>query len=315
MPTVYRKILRYAAAFIAVVTLTFIIPRLMPGDPVINLLGEDSTLSREQVEEIREELGLNKPLILQYGRYWKNIITADFGYSYHYNRKVLELISGRVGWTLLLILPSVIIGGVFGSFLGSRWGWRSEKKLSKAGSAIFLIFYSTPPFFLAMILLYLFSFKLGWFPLKGYYDSGSFRDILLHIILPVSVLSLFSLARNSMIIRGSVIQEKGNLYVLYARAKGLRSRAILIRHVFWNASLPLITIIALDFGFMFSGALFVEMVFSMNGMGTLLYDAVKSLDYPVLQGAFLIISWMIICANAAADLLYSFIDPRLRVHR
>ena len=312
MSNFYRKAVRYSLALLAVITLNFIIPRLMPGDPVINLLGEDLSLSHVQVEEIRAEFGLDKPLLLQYAGYLRNLLRGDFGYSYHYNQSVARLISKRIGWTLLLILPSIIIGAVCGALLGARWGWRSEKRGSRFGTSVFLIFYSIPPFFLAMVLLYIFSFRLGWFPLKGYYSDGSIIDILRHLVLPVAVLSLFSMARNIMIIRGSVIQEKGNLYVVYARAKGLTRSAVLRRHVFRNASLPLITVVALDFGFLFSGALFVEMVFSMNGMGTLLYDALKILDYPVLQGAFLIIACMIILANMTADILYALIDPRLR---
>ena len=131
-------------------------------------------------------------------------------------------------------------------------------------------------------------------------------------MLPILVMTLFSLSRNYMIMRGSVIQEKSNLYAAYARAKGLYDEEILFRHIFRNALLPIITLLALDFGFILSGALFIEIVFSMNGMGNLIYDALISRDYPVLQGSFLVITLMVVLFNLLADLLYSHIDPRVR---
>ncbi len=314
MPTLYKKIVRYVLAFIAIITLNFLVPRLMPGDPVINMLGEDLSLTENQLVQLREELGLNRPLGQQYLGYWKDILTFDLGYSYHYNRSVSEVIGNRIRWTLLLVGPAIVLGAIGGTVLGAFAGWKADTSRSKIVSSLFLVIYSVPPFFLALLFLYLFAFKLGLFPLKGYYKTGTFFDIARHLFLPVIVLSLFALARNFTIMRGSVLQERRRLYVVYAKAKGLADRTILKRHVFGNASLPLITLVALDFGFIFSGALFVEIIFSMNGMGTLLYDAINALDYPILQGAFLIIGIMIICANILADIIYSLIDPRVRLH-
>jgi peptide/nickel transport system permease protein len=176
----------------------------------------------------------------------------------------------------------------------------------------FLAVYSSPPYFLGIVALYLFSFKWGVFPFKGFYDTGTFFDVFQHLFLPILIMSAFTASRNYMIMRGSVAIEKEKLYVTYARAKGLQGHSILFRHIFKNASLPVITMIALDFGFLLSGALFVEIVFSMNGMGTLIYDALLSRDYPVLQGCFLIITIMVISANFIADFLYTIIDPRVR---
>jgi peptide/nickel transport system permease protein len=315
MPSLYKKIVRYILAFIAIITLNFFVPRLMPGDPVINLLGEDLSMGENQLEQLREELGLDRPLGRQYLSYWKDILTLDLGYSYHYNRLVSEVIGNRVRWTLLLVGPSIVLGAIGGAVLGAYSGWNTGRLRSKIGSSLVLVIYSVPPFFLALLFLYLFAFKFGLFPLKGYYETGTFFDIAWHLVLPVIVLSLFTLARNFTIMRGSVLQERRRLYVVYAKAKGIADRSILKRHVFGNASLPLITLVALDFGFIFSGALFVEIIFSMNGMGTLLYDAINALDYPILQGAFLVIGVMIICANICADVLYSLVDPRVRIHR
>jgi peptide/nickel transport system permease protein len=315
MQRVCKKAIRYLLAVGVIVTLTFLIPRLVPGDPVVNLLGEDVSLGEGQAEKLREELGLDAPLGRQYGEYCKSLFRLDLGYSHHYHEKVFSLIRGRMKWTLLFVAPSVILGALFGALLGANAGWNAGRLSSKTETAVFLLVYSIPPFFLALLFLYFFAFELGLFPLKGYYRTGALSDVLHHLALPVLVLTLFTLARNYMIIRGSVLQEKRRLYVIYARAKGLSRRSVLRRHVFWNASLPLISLVALDFGFIFSGALLIEIVFSMNGMGTLIYDAVEALDYPVLQGSFLLIALMIVIANMAADFLYALIDPRVRVQR
>jgi peptide/nickel transport system permease protein len=308
-----RRATRYLLAFFFITTVNFIVPRAMPGDPVLNLLGEDYLISQQQVAELRAELGLDRPLTIQYLKYWQDVLRLDFGYSYHFNQDITSLVAGRMGWTLLLVGPAILLGAVFGGFLGSLAGWHSGRPREKAATSLALMFYATPPYFLALLLLYAFAVQLEWFPLKGFYTTGTWADILKHLTLPVCALSLFSTSRNFMIMRGSVLLEKKRLYVNYARAKGLLGASVLFKHVFQNASPPLVTLIALDFGFIFSGALFVEIIFSMNGMGTLIFDALMSRDYPVLQGSFLVIMFMVIAANFFADLLYGWIDPRVRV--
>lgn len=284
----------------------------MPGDPVTNLLGEDYVVSAERMDALKSELGLDKPLFIQYLDYWTDVLSLDLGYSYHFHQKVIEVILSRLLWTLGLVGAAIILGSILGTSLGALSGWGKNDFKNKSVTSFFLAVYCTPPFFLALILLYFLSFKLGFFPLKGFYEVASLGDALWHMALPVLSLTLFLAARNYIVMRGSVIQEKDKHYVLFARAKGLYGNRILIRHVFKNAFLPVLTLIALDFGFIFSGALFVEIVFSLNGMGTLIFDALLSRDYPVLQGCFLIITIMVIVINFAVDIVYSLIDPRVR---
>ena len=307
-----KKILRYLLALFIIFSLNFIIPRIMPGDPLTNLLGEEFSLSEAALQELRSELGLDSPLMLQYIEYWKNIVLFDLGYSYHFNQKVISLITSRMKWTLVLLLPSIIFGTILGTILGALSGWKKNALPNKTMTWTFLTIYSSPPYFLGIILLYIFSFKWGLFPFKGFYETGTLSDIIQHLFLPVLIMSAFSASRNYMIMRGSVLIEKEKLYVVYARAKGLYKDAILFRHIFKNAILPVLTLVALDFGFLFSGALFVEIVFSMNGMGTLIYEALLSRDYPILQGCFLIITLMVVGANLFADVLNGIIDPRVR---
>ncbi len=306
-----KKLIRYLLAIFVIFSLNFIIPRAMPGDPLTNLLGEDFHMTEETLQELTEQMGLDKPLHLQYIDYWGNVFRFDFGYTYHLKGPVTSVIFSRMKWTLLLVLPSIILSSIIGSLLGAFSGIKSSKKVSKMLTLTELGFYSTPTFFLSLIFLYIFSFKFGLFPTKGFYTTGSLFDILHHFFLPITIMTLFLNSRNYMIMRGSVIQEKSKLYVVYAKAKGLSENQILFRHIFKNSSLPLLTILALDFGFILTGALLIEIVFSMNGMGTLIYDALLSRDYPILYGAFMIISLMVVLANAFVDILYGIIDPRI----
>jgi peptide/nickel transport system permease protein len=283
----------------------------MPGDPITNLLGEDFVMTEEALQELKEKMGLDKPLHLQYLDYWNNVFHFDFGYSYHFKGTVTSILLSRIKWTLLLLLPSIFMSAIFGSIIGSLSGWKSSSKSSKSLTLIEIAFYSTPTFFFSLIMLYIFSFKLRLFPIKGFYITGGILDVLHHFFLPILIMTLFLTSRNYMIMRGSVIQEKSKLYVVYAKAKGLSERQILFKHIYKNASLPLLTLLALDFGFILSGALFIEIIFSMNGMGNLIYEGLISRDYPILYGSFMLISIMVILANAIVDVVYSVIDPRI----
>ncbi len=312
MSPLQKKVIRYLIALIIIFSLNFLIPRIMPGDPIANLLGENFIVTDSTIEELKSRLGLDKPLLDQFLDYWKNILRLDLGYSYYFNQKVLTLLLARLKWTMAFLIPSIILGALFGTLLGALSGWRRNNVPNKLTTMFFLSIYSAPPYFLGILFLFVFSFKLALFPLKGFYETGGIGDVLLHLFLPILVMSAFSASRNYMIMRGSIIQEKGKLYVVYARAKGLYGDRILYRHIFKNAALPVITLVALDFGFLLSGALFVEIVFSMNGMGTLIYDALLARDYPVLQGTLLIITVMVVAANFLVDVIYRIIDPRVR---
>jgi len=307
-----KRASRYVVALFIIISMNFFIPRALPGDELTNLLGEDVTISDSTVIQLRQEMGLDRTWSEQYLDYWWNIFHLDLGYSFHLHSDVSRIIFSRMKWTLLLALPSIILGAMAGAILGALAGWDSKRASRKIETMLLLAVYCTPPYFLCLLALYLFSFKLDLFPLKGFYITGSISDIAHHIFLPVLVMTLFSLSRNYMIMRGSVIQEKSSLYAAFARAKGLYNEQILFRHIFKNAILPIITLLAMDFGFILSGALFIEIVFSMNGMGNLIYDSLLSRDYPVLQGSFLIIAIMAVSANLLADILYSRLDPRVR---
>jgi peptide/nickel transport system permease protein len=307
-----RKSIRYLFSFIVILLIVFLIPRLMPGDPVMSLVGDDVLLSQDIIAELHTTYGLDRPLYEQFLNYCAHLARLDLGYSYHKHTSVLDLLISRVGWTLLYVGIAVIVGGYLGIILGSHAGWKSDTWLSNMISGSALIISSVPPYLLGLIFLTIFVYHLGWFPFKGLYDIFTVSSIAHHITLPVIVLTLFYASRNLLIMRGSVIAEKSLLYPQFIKALGIPDPDILKRHVRRNAVLPLITLIALDFGFLISGALFIEIVFSLNGMGSLIYDAILQRDYPVLTSSFLIISILVIIANISADILILILDPRVR---
>jgi peptide/nickel transport system permease protein len=286
----------------------------MPGDPVMNLLGEDAGVTQEAIDRATEALGLDKPIYEQYGIFLVNLVHGDLGYSYHYYRPVAGILMSKAAWTLLLTAPPLVAGTIIGSVLGAFAGYYDRRMASRACSVLVTALYAAPPFVLSILLLYLFSFKWGLFPLKGFYATRTVSSVLSHMALPWAALTLCATAHTVVVMRGAVLQEKGSQYILSARARGLCERDILFRHVYRNALLPVLSMVAISFGFLLSGALLVEIVFSLNGMGYLIYDAVMSRDYPVLQGSFLVITVMVLASHVATDLLYAVIDPRIRRH-
>jgi peptide/nickel transport system permease protein len=313
-----RQALRYSVSLFIIVTLIFIIPRMMPGDPFVSLLGEEVYYrSPELVTELKAQYGLDRPLPEQYLSYLQNLVQGNLGYSFHYSQPVWDVISYKMKWTFVLLIPAVIFGAILGVVVGAIAGWRRGSGTDTSITSLFLFIYSMPHYWLAMLFVLIFAFYLGLFPLSGITGGGlegvqKLRDVLWHMTLPVFVLTLFGAAYNYFIMRSSVIQISGEGFVLTAQAKGLSERDVLFRHLLRNAMLPLVTVIALDFGFMVSGALLVEMVFSWGGMGTLVYDAVLARDYPLLHGSFLVIAFCVLVANFMADMLYAVLDPRIK---
>lgn len=307
-----RKVLRYVLSVCAIIAINFALPRLMPGDPVMNLIGEDAMVTPAQLAEIRAKIGLDRPVTVQFVSCLGDLLCGDLGYSFHLHGPVAGILWSRMSWTLLFAGTAIVLGALIGIIAGALSGWKPETRRSRAVTCAAMAVSCTPPYFLAMLFLAFFAFRLGLFPAKGYYDVLTAGSVVHHLLLPVAVLTLFAASRNLLVMRGSVVQEKNSHYALYARAKGLFGRQILFRHLLRNASLPVITLVALDFGFIFSGALFIEIVFSLNGMGTLIYDAILARDYPLLQGAFLVIALLVVTANIIADLLYGALDPRVR---
>ena len=300
-----------------ILTLVFIIPRAMPGDPIVNLMGEDALhLDQSTLDALRAEYGLDRPLHKQYITYLSGILTLDFGYSIHKNLKVTDLIADRLFWTFVLIFPSIIIGGGLALIFGSIAGFRRGKPADRLLTTLIIFLHTVPSFLFAMVIVSVFSFHLGWFPLGNLSSGGKegvsgLLDVLWHLLLPMSVLSIMEAASMFLVVRNSITQVMGEYFIFVAKAKGLSERAIQLRHVIRSILPQFISIMVLNFGFIVSGALIIEIVFSLNGMGTLIYDAVMARDYPVMQGCFVVLTIFVIAANLLADLLYGIADPRI----
>lgn len=319
------RIAQYLFTILAVLSLNFFLPRMMPGDPLAALMGDPSvTMPGIMTEEMRSRLmryyHLDVPLGQQYLNYLGNTLRGRLGWSIYYNAPVAQLLWRHAKWTLLLMGLSTLIYVVVGTFLGAVSARRRGSPLDLGlMSGIFAVG-SWPPFFMALLLIILFSVRLGLFPIGGAGgNQGPYATLLArladvgrHLVLPCLALVLSHLPSIYLLVRSSVVGVLSEDYVRTATAKGLSRRRVLWRHALPNALLPLVTFVAMRLGFMIMGTVTVEVVFSYPGMGSLLYEAFSARDYPLLQGAFLVIMGLLLCCNLLAELLYTRLDPRLR---
>lgn len=312
------KLLRYSLVLFIILSLNFFLPRLLPGDPVMNLLGlEASYAPPEVIESLEADLGLDRPLPAQYWHYLGDVFTGDWGYSFEQRRPVFEAVMVHLRWTVILALPAILLGALVAAVLGAVAGWRRRSPLDVGLSGAFLAFYSIPPFLLAMFALWVFGFKLGWFPL-GKVHSGNtaglayLADVIWHMALPLAVLTVSKASYDFLVVRNAVVATIGENFILTARGKGLSELAVLFRHALPNALAPLVTVTAIQLGVIFAGTALIEIVFSWPGMGTLIYGAIGARDYPLIQYAFFIIAASMLLANFVADIVYAWLDPRIR---
>lgn len=309
-----RKLIRYSLVVFAILILNFCIPRLMPGDPITYLLGEDVYyIAPEQIEELKREYGLDKPWSEQFILYLARLVPGDLGYSFSFGRPIANIVLERIPMTLLITIPSTFFGIVIGAYLGTLAGWRHERASKRVLTNFMLLLYSIPSYWLGMVFLLIFSLHLKLLPVGGAPPLDSDLPTFLgHIVLPIATLTIFTTAYNAVIMRGVTagISEEG--FVLIALSKGLSEIRFLNRHLLKPSLPPLIAISAIEFGFAFSGALLIEIVFSWPGIGLMMWEAVIARDYPLLQALFTISALIVVLANAIADILCILVDPRLR---
>ncbi len=312
-----RRLAISIPVLIGITIATYLIANLAPGDPVTALLNPEqmASLGPDWVEQQKEALGLNDPLPVRYLHWLQETATGNLGYSSADRLPVTEKIGERLWPTLKLMLTVLIISVLVGIPLGvisalKQYSW-IDYLLTFGG----FITVSIPSFFLAMVLIYIFSLKLDWLPTSGMYTLGqqrSFTDSLLHLILPASVLGLAQAAPLIRYTRASLLETIQQDYVSVARAKGLSEAVVIGRHAMRNALIPIITIVALDVPRLLGGTIVIEQVFSWPGMGTLAISAVQGRDYNVLMGVNLIAAVMILSSNLIADTLYATVDPRIK---
>ena len=316
------KIWRYGLAVLFVLGLNFFIVQLLPGDPLVHLVGEETYFHLQGTDphaivELRARYGLDQPLHQRFLSSMVHMVQFRLGWSHHYGQSVAQVILYRLKWTLVLLCPAFGLSAVLGLLLGCLAGRPGKTVADRIMTPLFLTVYAVPAYCLAFLLLLAFAHLGSFLPLGGMREtvggSGvSLWDVWLHMVLPQTVLVLHATAYLYMIMRSTVRQTFREDYVITALSKGLKRRRVLLRHVLLNALPSYAAAVAINFGFIAGGALLVEVVFSWQGMGSLMYEAVMSRDYPILSGCFLILSLAVIGANMMADIFCMFIDPRLR---
>jgi len=313
-----KKLISAIVTVFLITCVNFVIFRLAPGDPVRMMFG-DPRVTAEQMQTVREQFGLNKSLGGQFLSYMKELAKGNMGISFSHKKPVLQVIGERVPNTLILVLTALIIAIIAGVSLGALAGWRSGSRFDQIIVSASLAVYSVPSFAFGLILLLLFSFILFIFPLGGMSTAASgftgFRHILdvgWHLVLPAISIIFWYIGEYVILTRSSMVDVLGKDYIITARAKGLKEKKILKGHALRNALLPVITMSGINFAFAIGGVIEAETVFSWPGIGRLTYDAVMKRDYPLLQGIFLIFAVSVVFVNLFIDLLYGYIDPRIK---
>lgn len=320
-----KKIIWFIITFIAAVILNFTLPRLMPSDPVAAITGKlmsgasDASAVQEVYERYQEEFGTNKPMYQQFFLFCKNAIRGNFGLSFsQYPRPVSDIIGSAIGWTIALQLPAILVGWLLGNILGALAAY-IRKGFDKVLLPIFLFISNIPAFGMAVILLVVFGVYLKIAPTAGGYAfdmiphlSWDFiKSVISHYQLPFWSIVLISIGGQAVGMRSMSIYELNADYVKYARFLGIKDHKI-VGYVFRNAMLPQVTGLALSLGTMIGGALVAEIIFSYPGLGSTMYSAVTAADYPLISATTLIITIMVLIANFALDIIYGFIDPRVK---
>lgn len=327
-----RKVLFRVITLVVVIIFNFFLFRILPGDPVKSI-ARSPRLTREARERLMADFGLDKPVWIniddlkqgdilggfdtQFTAYFRALMKGNLGISYRSRRDVAEVLKERVGRTVLLVAGGEIIALIFGVVLGLIAAWRRGTRLDTSILLWSLFFWAFPTFFLGIILLILSG---GHLPIGGMVTPGLkpehgweyWLDVGEHLILPTLTMAIIYTSSYVMIMRSSVLEVLSEDYILTAKAKGMNTFQILRDHALKNAMLPMVTIVALNLGYIVGGAIQVETVFSWPGIGRLMYDAVTQRDYPMMQGIFLLLAISVITANLLADLLYSILDPRVR---
>ena len=320
-----RRLLGAVPLVLGVATVVFFVLHLAPGDPANNLIA--TGLDEAVVAQIRANYGLDQPLPVQYVKWIGSIAQGDFGYSYSQGRPVITVVGDMLPNTLLLSGLALTVAFLFGIAIGVVQAVRPYSVSDSILSVVALFFYSMPSFWLALMLILVFSLFAGsvwelpiWFPASGTRSAdfnllspgGKVLDRLWHLVLPVTTLSLVLTAGVSRYTRGSLLEVVGQDHVRTARAKGLPERTVILKHALRNALIPVVTLLGLYLPVLFSGTVFIEAIFGWPGMGKTIFDAIGSRDYPLVMGCSIFFAAMVIIGNLIADLLYAVVDPRIR---
>jgi peptide/nickel transport system permease protein len=316
-----QRLIQIVITFFVILSILFLLFRLAPGDPVSRMVDQDMT--PEEAEILISQLGLDQPIWLQYLYYVKNFFTGNFGHSFYYGRPVVRVIWDRLPNTVLLFTTSIILSALVGIFLGKIAAWHKGKKTDSWMTIGALTTHTVFLPWLALILIWVFAYKLGWFPITGmvseevWLDPGAgfftkLLDVVHHMVLPLTTLFLIHFGGFLLIMRSSMLETLKEDYILTARAKGLEENVIRNHHAAPNAALPVVTSVGLTLAFSINGGALTETVFTWPGIGRELVFAVSNNDYPLAQASFLLIAMVVLISNLVVDILYSYLDPRIR---
>jgi peptide/nickel transport system permease protein len=314
---VVKRALQLLPVMLVIICVNFIIIHLAPGDPITYLTG-DAPVSREMLDQLRAQYGLDQPLYVQLASYLWHVAQGDLGYSFVSREAVSSIILSRLPATLLLLGSQFVLAIVIGVALGVVAAHRRGSATDHITSLVSLIGFGVPPFWLGQMLILLFALKLDLFPAQGMhslrYDlSGpaALLDLLHHLVLPMITLTVFNLALIARVTRANMINVLRMEYITYARSKGVPERTVVAVHALKNAILPVITVIGLNLRTLIAGAVLTETVFAWPGIGRLTYEAILSRDYPVLMGILIVIGLTVVVANIITDIAYALLDPRV----
>lgn len=316
------KLANAALLLLAVVVLNFCLIHAAPGDPAQVIAGEMGGASAEVIEAIRRQYGLDQPLSIQLLSYLGRILQGDFGHSFYFNESVTLLILQRLPATILLVVAALFVAVAAGTFLGVLSARRPKSLISHFVTVFSLAGYAAPVFWTGLMLILLFASTLKLFPVTGISDVADPKqglahvlDVLHHLVLPALTLAIVYIAQYSRLARTSMIDALRADYIRTARAKGLSERVVVYKHALRNALIPVATMVGLQFGHLFAGAVLVETVFGWPGLGRLVFESILRRDYPTLLGVLFFSAVLVMAANILTDLAYRLIDPRIRVRR
>jgi peptide/nickel transport system permease protein len=315
---IIRRVLQLLPVILVIICVNFVIVRLAPGDPITYLTG-DAQVTREFIEELRAQYGLDQPLWWQLLIYLGRVLQGNLGYSFVSRDSVSAIILSRLPATLLLLGSQFVLSIIIGIALGVISAYRRGSGTDHAVSLISLIGFAVPAFWLGQMLMLVFALWLDLLPAQGMHSlrlelTGweAALDVLKHLILPTVTLTIFNLALVARVTRANMINALGMEYITFARSKGVPERDVVLVHALKNAILPVITVIGLNLRTLIAGAVLTETVFAWPGIGRLTYDAIFARDYPVLMGILIIIGVTVVVANIITDIAYSWLDPRVR---
>jgi len=314
-----KRILTMVPVFIGLSIIIFVLINTAPGDPYMNIVEGQISISASDTETALNAIGYYDPIHLKYVKWMGKILKGDMGTSIRYNEPVVDIIKRRISNTFLLSIVTLILTTLIALPLGIASAIKPYSFKDKVLTILALIGISIPGFFIALLIIKIFAINLGWFPISGLSTVGEkltgfnkFIDVVRHMILPVISMTVLEVASLMRYTRSSMLDVFNQNYIRTARAKGLNEKIIIYKHAFRNALIPIVTLLSMSLGYIVAGTILIETIFVWPGMGTLFYQAIANRDYPLVMGCAMILSSCILLANLISDIVYCIVDPRIR---